>query len=38
MADLNSKFGTLVRVDHALELSSRVKLQIGRSLYKLKVE
>lgn len=38
VVDLNSKFGTLVRVDKAMELSSRVRLQIGRSLYKFQVE
>jgi predicted component of type VI protein secretion system len=36
--DLNSKFGTLVRVDKTVELSSKVKLQVGRSLYKFQVE
>ena len=35
--DLNSKFGTLVRLDKVTELSSKIKLQIGRSLYKFQV-
>lgn len=38
LLDLNSKFGTLVRVDRPTELSSRVRLQIGRSLYKFQLE
>lgn len=33
ICDSNSKFGTLVKVDQALELSSKVKLQVGRSVY-----
>jgi hypothetical protein len=36
--DLNSKFGTLVRLDRTVELGSKVKLQVGRSLYKFQVE
>lgn len=31
--DLNSKFGTLVRLDKVVELNSKIRLQIGRSLY-----
>jgi pSer/pThr/pTyr-binding forkhead associated (FHA) protein len=35
--DLNSKFGTLVRLDKVVELNSKIRLQIGRSLYNFEV-
>lgn len=31
--DQDSKFGTLVRVDKNIDLSGRLRLQIGRSIY-----
>jgi len=30
---MDSKFGTLVRIDKNIELYGKVKLQIGRSIY-----
>jgi len=33
LTDNNSKFGTLVRLNHPLDLSRSVKLQVGRSIY-----
>jgi pSer/pThr/pTyr-binding forkhead associated (FHA) protein len=38
ISDCNSKFGTLVKLDKVIELSSKIKLQIGRSVYSFNIE
>jgi len=38
LSDANSKFGTLVKMDKMMEVSSKVKLQIGRSVCSFQVE
>lgn len=38
IADCTSKFGTLVKLDKSVELSHKVKLQIGRSLYEFQMQ
>ena len=38
LTDQNSKFGTLVRLDHPIELHKKLKIQAGRSLYEFSCE
>jgi hypothetical protein len=38
LTDNNSKFGTLVKLDKVTELSHKIKLQVGRSVYSFQVE
>jgi hypothetical protein len=38
ICDTNSKFGTLVKLDTVTELNSKIKLQIGRSVYAFGIE
>lgn len=38
ICDTSSKFGTLVKLDKVVELNSKIKLQIGRSVYAFGIE
>jgi len=38
ICDSNSKFGTLIKMDRVMELSNKVRLQVGRSVYEFLVE